>query len=232
MRINEDYIDTVGSDELIDDSALSMDVRQNVEWLLAGHHTNIDFYIIDRPIYKVKSTAELKELISICFNKYGNGCSLNWMDVSTIQDMSYIFSYCQYEFDVSKWNVSSVLDMTGMFYKSVFNNDISNWNVSKVKTMENMFYGSEFNKDISRWNVSKVTDMNGMFSNSSFNKDISKWNVSNVWNMTGMFCNSKFDKDISSWNIKENAGIKYMFLQCPIRDEFKPKRLQILNHDD
>ena len=64
-----------------------------------------------------------------------------------------------------------------------------------------MFYGCKaFNQDISNWNVSKVTDMTCMFDGcKSFNQDISDWDVSKVQFKT------------------------YIFLNCPIKEEYKPK---------
>ena len=178
MRINEDYIDNVKPDELADDySNLSMDVRQNVEWLLNDHHTNIDFNVVDRPIYKPKNKKELFALIRICIKKYGEDCNLNWIDVSGRHNFS------------------------------------------------GLFYVSSFNGDISKWDVSDAVDMDKMFLSSKFNGNISGWDVSNVRNMYGMFCASEFDQDISSWDIRYGADVKGMFKNCPIRDEYKPKRL-------
>ena len=82
MRINEDYMEVIDRDDIANDSALSMDVRQNVQWLLNSHHTNIDFNIIDRPVYKVKNHDELKFLIEKTIEVYGPECNLNWIDVS------------------------------------------------------------------------------------------------------------------------------------------------------
>jgi len=58
MRINEDYIDVIDRDEIIN-SDLSMNINDNVVWLLNGQPTNIDFNLIYEPIYKVKTREEL-----------------------------------------------------------------------------------------------------------------------------------------------------------------------------
>ena len=58
MRINEDYMDVIDRDEIIN-SDLSMNINDNVVWLLNGQPTNIDFNLIYEPIYKVKTREEL-----------------------------------------------------------------------------------------------------------------------------------------------------------------------------
>ena len=153
-------------------------------------------------------------------------------DVSSVRTMSYMFVYCK-ELksvgDLSNWDVSSVTDMSYMFceckeLESV--GDISKWDVSKVTNMSCMFYACEsFNQDISKWDVSSVTDMSWMFYNcKSFNQDISNWNVSNVTDMYSMFyeCES-FNQDISNWDVSKVKFKTHIFLNCPIKEEYKPK---------
>jgi surface protein len=61
-----------------------------------------------------------------------------------------------------------------MFSFSEFNGDISRWDVSNVTNMMHMFsWCKNFNGNISNWDVSNVTNMQGMFSDSKFNGDIS-----------------------------------------------------------
>ena len=142
MRINEDYMEVIDRDDIANDSALSMDVRQNVQWLLDGLDTNIDFGTINEPIYRPKDGKELRSLIRICVKKYGNKCSLNWIDVSGIKNME------------------------NMFFKSEFNGNLSKWDVSRVRNMSFMFQNSCFNGDISKWDTSMVLEMVGMFQDS------------------------------------------------------------------
>ena len=88
-----------------------------------------------------KNLEELKEIIRNTIKEKGPNCDLNFIDVSRIKDMSF------------------------MFYKSKFNGDISKWNVSNVKWMDNMFEVSNFSKDISKWKTNSIEVYTRMFYN-------------------------------------------------------------------
>jgi surface protein len=201
------------------------------------------------PTIKVDSREELKDLILRAKKLFGYNCNLNWIDVSNVTDMSYLFSgsddactafdiveedllennndFDTFNGDISKWDVSNVTDMSFMFYKSYFNGDISNWNVSNVTDMSGMFKFCDFNGDISKWNVSNVTNMEQMFNHSKFNGDINNWNISNVTTMREMFYFSDFNKDISKWRIDSKCEITYIFDMCDINNDYKPKMLRM-----
>ena len=118
----------------------------------------------------VNTINELKQLIKKAINEIGKDCDLNFIDVSKINDMSYLFFGSEFVGDISKWDTSNVRDMNSMFANSKFNGDISKWDTSNVTNMASVFEGSKFNGDISGWNVSKVTDMSGMFDGSKLKK--------------------------------------------------------------
>ena len=169
----------------------------------------------------VKSFDELRKIIEDRYKKLGSGTKQNPIDFNDI--------------DVS--NLDSFYDKNaGRFGKGLFENiqfkyiDISYWDVSNIESMKQMFYLCKELKsvgDISKWNVSKVTNMVYMFyecNELEFIGDISKWDVSNVIYMTRMFEGfKKFNQDISNWNISNVRSIMYMFDDCPIKDEYKPK---------
>ena len=201
----------------------------------------------------VKDRKELQKVIEkiISVNPKAN---LNFIDVSYVTDMSYLFTNSNFNGDISEWNVSNVTNMSAMFDNSKFNGDISKWNVGNVTKMCWMFSDSVFNGDISKWNVSNVTDMSNMFESSKFNGDISNWDVSNVHDMSFMFYCAKFNQPIGKWNIQNLREASNMFdgskfnqnisnwpipklkkteeifndafYDCPIKPEFKPKFIQ------
>ena len=109
--------------------------------------------------------------------------NLSYWDVSKVENMSGMFSYCYFlksVGDLSNWDVSNVKDMYHMFYgcdqlKSV--GDLSNWNVSNVKNISYMFtYCKQLKSvgDLSKWNVSNVNYMIAMFKKSGIT-NIPKW---------------------------------------------------------
>ena len=125
-----------------------------------------------------KTKEELKKIIEKNIKKNGNNCDLNFIDVSLIKDMSFLFQGSKFNGDISKWDVSKVTNMSYMFLDSKFNGDISKWNVSNVEYMEFMFRHSKFNGDISKWGVSKKVkgeDMWGAFDNCPLHKNPPKW---------------------------------------------------------
>ena len=64
-----------------------------------------------------KTKDELKQMIKDEIKKNRNGCSLNHIDVSNIEDMSELFLiYPNFNGDISEWDVSNVTDMKYINY--------------------------------------------------------------------------------------------------------------------
>jgi len=106
---------------------------------------------------------EIRPLVKVSIEIFGNNCNLNWIDTSNITNINNIFSFTKFNGDISKWNVSNITNMSRVFTNTEFSGDISNWNVSNVTNMREMFAHSKFNGDISKWDVSHVTNMSHMF---------------------------------------------------------------------
>ena len=126
------------------------------------------------------SRKELEDAIAKEIDKNGNDCSLNHIDVSKIDDLSYLFAnyktdygynFSDFNGDISDWDTSGVKDMCGMFSKSIFNGDISKWNVGNVENVYDMFYDSKFNGNIDDWEFPAYTkNIDRMFGKSLLNK--------------------------------------------------------------
>ena len=110
---------------------------------------------VKRKTYKdmivVNSKSELKELIWKRIEEQGLNCNLNDIDVSKIDDMSFLFHEIDFNGDISKWDVSNVRDMSYMFWSSKFNGDISGWDTSSVEDMSCMFYNSPLSGHEPKW---------------------------------------------------------------------------------
>ena len=162
-----------------------------------------------------KSFDELRKIIVDRYIKLGPGTKQNPIDFNDI-DVSNLDSFC---------NNNDIGIFEGTNFKYI---DISDWDVSNIKSMRYMFAYCETLESVGnllKWNVSKVTNMSSMFYGcKSFNQDISNWNVSKVTDMTCMFDRCKsFNQDISGWDVSKVKFKTYIFLNCPIKEEYKPK---------
>ena len=88
---------------------------------------------------KPKNLDELKKIVEKTIENNGPNCDLNFIDVSNITDMSYLFWKTKFDGDISKWNVSNVENMEAMFAYSPFNKDISKWHLGSNTYIREMF---------------------------------------------------------------------------------------------
>jgi surface protein len=117
-------------------------------------------------IPKPTTKEELQELIRQELERQGPDADLNFIDVSDIEDMTFLFHHFYIRnIKIDYWDVSNVRDMSNMFYNCPsFNCDLSNWDVHNVRNMYGMFMNCHnFNCNLRSWNMSKVTDVRFMF---------------------------------------------------------------------
>lgn len=58
----------------------------------------------------------LKKLIEQTIKEKGNYCDLNFIDVSNVKDMSWMFCDSKFNGDISKWNTANVRYHLNVFY--------------------------------------------------------------------------------------------------------------------
>jgi surface protein len=194
------------------------------EKLVLNNNTKIGGKTV--PEYK----SELKQLIKETLENDGPDADLNFIDVSKIDDMSFLFDRLNPgKIDVSSWDVSKVKLMTGMFaHCENFDADLTGWDVSNVKTFRWMFEDCKKFKGVGLkdWNVKNADSLGRIFSGcEEFNEDISGWDISGAINISGMFVKCKsFNHDLSGWKLspKSAVNVNNMFEDCPLKDEYKP----------
>ena len=89
-----------------------------------------------------KDKNHLRRLILGRIKSQGPSCDLNSIDVSNIADMSGLFSYVDFNGDISQWDVSGAENMDMMFKDSKFSGNIAGWDISKARYTDEMFLGS------------------------------------------------------------------------------------------
>ena len=197
---------------------MNKNIKYIVEDLFDDFYDNKPNIIDDFLRQGYKYFPESKDALIWVIEKHyeNNNYNLNDIDVSGIDDFSFLFSSDEHtgykDFDVSQWDVSNGTDFTEMFAGCYeFNCDLSQWVVSSGKTFASMFEYC-----------------------SNFTSDLSDWDVSNGENFSYMFYGcKKFNCNLSKWNVRIGAdfkAIKAMFYECPINknDKYKPTMLRQL----
>lgn len=194
---------------------------------------------------KPRDKRELESVVNTVLMEQNNpSIDLNFIDISNVDTLSFLFKDKDFNGDISKWDTSKIRNMREIFSGSTFNGDISNWNTSKVEDMWGMFMDCPFNGDISRWDTSRVkdmgnmfarsgfrgtldnfdtsrvTNMSGMFEGCSFNNSLEKFDVSSLKSASSMFEESKFNKDLSKWELPKSCETSLMFYDSPLESKY------------
>ena len=98
-----------------------------------------------------KDREHLKQIIEDYCSKHGWNADLNFIDVSKVEDLRFLFRLMPFCGNISEWDVSNVRNMKGMFWGSKFNGDISQWNTARVEEMSYMFENSPLQDCPPKW---------------------------------------------------------------------------------
>jgi len=95
--------------------------------------------------YKIKTKKLLLDFVHAC----PNNIDLNWINVSLLKDLSFVFANLIGNHDVRFWNVSNAYHMNGVFYHYKGNVDLSRWKIMTQCEIYSIFDYS----DISQHNM-------------------------------------------------------------------------------
>ena len=172
---------------------------------------------------KVESPDQLLSIIRERHNNNKSFLDLTDLDISELDNLSYIFYGSNMEVvDISGWDTSNVTTMAYMFtecedIKKIIG--IENLDVSKLQSANAMFYGCQnlVELDLTNWNPIVLNSAWNMFSyrsNLKIIKNIENWQLPNIKNVYYMFYNcAKLDVDLSNWDL---TNIKDDFLKSGI----------------
>lgn len=162
---------------------------------------------------------QLHALVREVIARDGAQCDLNWIDLSRVDSLNFVFQGTAFNGDISRWNTSHIGTMQALFKGCPFDGDISQWNMANVRMVENMFENSAFNGDISKWNMEKVVTTECMFRHSHFNGDVSDWSLPKLRRADGMFEHSPFGGDVSRWRPQALGSAQRMFHGSPFHGD-------------
>ena len=160
---------------------------------------------------KVESPDQLLSIIRERHNNNKSFVDLTDLDISELDNLSYIFYGSNMEVvDISGWDTSNVTTMENMFcfcdkLKNIIG--IENLDVSKLQSANAMFYGCQnlVELDLTNWNPISLQNAWSMFyrcSNLKIIKNIENWQLPNIKDVSYMFYKcTKLDVDLSNWDL-------------------------------
>lgn len=165
------------------------------------------------------SNAELRSLIEQELERQCPDADLNFIDVSFVKDMSYLFEGLDIRnIKIDQWDTSNAEDMSGMFEgcDEFVGTGLENWDVGNVYNMSHMFEDATLfiGTGIGRWDTHNVVYMYRMFQGAkAFTGDgIEKWDVRGVVDMRWMFYGAtSFNRKLPDWNLSNCKKMNGMF---------------------
>ena len=160
---------------------------------------------------KVESPDQLLSIIRERHNNNKSFLDLTDLDISELDNLSYIFYGSNMEVvDISGWDTSNVTTMENMFcfcdkLKNIIG--IENLDVSKLESANSMFYCCKnlVELDLTKWNPISLQTARQMFyncSNLKIIKNIENWQLPNIKDVSYMFYDcAKLDVDLSNWDL-------------------------------
>ena len=160
---------------------------------------------------KVESPDQLLSIIRERHNNNKSFLDLTDLDISELDNLSYIFYGSNIEVvDISGWDTSNVTTMENMFcfcdkLKNIIG--IENFDVSKLESANSMFYCCKnlVELDLTNWNPISLKNAHEMFSSCSnlkIIKNIENWQLPNIKSVRQMFYKcAKLDVDLSNWDL-------------------------------
>jgi len=144
----------------VDDIGYDLDEIDFITHMLSGITTK------DHPLYAFHKCRTMPEIRKIVLSMPIDA-NLNWIDVSGIRNMSFLFGNLDFTGDISLWDMSDAEMLDGFFYNGNAKVNISDWNVSKARSMTYMFFNNgAFFGDLTRWRINAECNTNGMFESS------------------------------------------------------------------
>lgn len=135
------------------------------------------------------------------------------MVTSQVTSMQDMFSYIEFNEDISHFDTSNVVSMERMFcYTKGFNQSVSNFDTSKVESMNMMFRGcTSFRQDV-KFDMKSVTDASEMFSRCpNFNGNVELQNTSGIKKTIEMFMGCVSLNKTISLDLKSVNDARRMF---------------------
>ena len=139
---------------------------------------------------------------------------LQYLDVSAVTNMAYMFSYCWSNVNCEGWDTSKVENISYMFDHFYGSIDLSKLDFSSVTKIDYMFnYAKIDGINLTGLNFPSAISFGYLFNNAEGNSlDLSSWDISNITNMTYMFGSAKFKKiDLTGWKTTNVTNMGNMF---------------------